>query len=563
MYLPPVDGRPLVSVLVVTYGHEDEIGSCLDAALRQRGDTHDLEIIVVDNASTDGTVAVVERFGDDVKLLALDRNVGFAEGVNTAFAASSGEVVVLLNPDCVMDDGCVEALWRHLANNPGVGTAAALLRYLDGRPQLFARRELTMSTVLWCFTEIGKRIDKRRGGPALAARRYEHEMKDGITEPLVVDCPVAACIATWRRLLEPRPMDPAFPLVFNDADLFRRLREQAYRSEIIPNATAGHGYGTSLQRVARPRMRAEFVASMRRYQAPVWSRTKLTLLWAIFVLDALTSLVMSVTGPNRRAARVNARGTLGGLGLPGGARPWLAPIWSPPGRAKAVAQRARPHVRPLLRRVSRRTRRRWFIVRLHVAAWLSWSRVRTDIHRTADLSTDVSFEVRPRCRPHVIIGPDVEIQSGLKLRLAGTVEIGHRSQIRYDTVLNVKGHLLLAGRNIIGRNGSIHADTDTVFEWGACLSEYVTIVDSDHGNDGSAVHMFDQPVIEAPIHLGAGSFIAAQSVVTAGASVGMCAVVGANSVVTRDIPPGVIAVGTPAKAVRALPAWWAQPASSK
>jgi GT2 family glycosyltransferase/acetyltransferase-like isoleucine patch superfamily enzyme len=550
--------RPLVSILIVTYNHADEIASCLDGALAQRSEAHDLEVIVVDNASADGTADVVAAYGDDVKLIPLATNTGYAGGVNTAYEHASGQVVVLLNPDCVMDPGCVEALWRHLAANPGVGIAAANLRYPDGRPQLFARRELTMSTVLWCFTEIGRRLDKRRGNPALAARRYEAEMSEPITAPLEVDCPAAACVATWHRLLEPRPMDPRLPIVFNDAELYRRLRGLAYRCEVIPDATAEHAYGTSLQRVARARMRAEFVASMRRYQGEVWGRTKLTALWLIFLLDAITSVALGVTGPNRRAARVNARGVLGGLGLPGGAKPWLAPIWSPPARARAVVRRAMPNVRLSLRRISRRTRRRWFIVRLHVAAWLAQSRVDTDIHRTADLPTDATFEVRPRCRARVVLGPDVEIQDGFKLRLAGnaTLEIRRRSQIRHNTVMNVKGHLVLEGRNILGHSCSIHADTTAVFEWGACLSESVTVVDSDHGNDGSAIHMFDQPVIETPIRLGAGSFVAAQSVVTAGATVGACAVVGANSVVTRDIPPGAVAVGAPATPKRTLPAWW-------
>ena len=548
--------RPLVSVLVVTYGNADEIGACLDGALRQRSDAHDLEIIVVDNASTDGCADVVRGYGDDVRLLAQDRNLGFAEGMNVGFAASSGDFVLLLNPDCVMDDGCVERLWKHLATNAGVGFAAALLRYPDGRPQLFARRELTMSTVLWCFTEIGRRWDKRRSNPALAHRRYETEMAGGVHEPLVVDCPAAACVMTWRRLVEPRLMDPRLPIVFNDGEMYRRLRRKAYRAEILPDAGAIHGYGTTLRRVARPRMRAEFVASMRRYQSPVWSRTKLAILWLIFAADAATSVLLGLVGKDKRAARHNARGTLGGLGLPGGAKPWLAPIPGLRGRLRGGLVRARPQTRAWMRRVSRRSRRRWFIVRLHLAAWLSRSRVTIDIDKTADLAREVTFEVRPRCRPRVIIGPDVELQSGIKLRLQGTLELRQGTQIRYDTVLNVKGHLLLAGRNIIGRNGSIHADGDTVFGWGACLSEYVTVVDSDHGNDGSLVHMFDQPVRVAAIHLEPGAFIAAQSVVTAGATVGRGAVVGANSVVTRDVPAGMIAVGAPAKPIAPLPASW-------
>jgi acetyltransferase-like isoleucine patch superfamily enzyme len=274
------------------------------------------------------------------------------------------------------------------------------------------------------------------------------------------------------------------------------------------------------------------------------------------VLDALTSVVLGLTGPNRRSARVNARGVLGGLGLPGGAKPWLASIASPPARAKAVVRAALPNVRLTMRRLSRRVRRRWFIVRLHLATWLARSRVHVDIHPSADLPRRVTFEVRPRCRPSVLLGRDVEIQPGLRLRLQGTLEVGPRSQIRHNVTINVKGHLRLAGRNVISHTCSIHADGDTVLEWGACIAERVSIVDSDHGNDGSAVFTLDHPVRVAPIRIGAAAFVATQSVVTAGATIGPCAVVGANSVVTRDVPAGVVAVGAPAAPIRTLPAWW-------
>jgi acetyltransferase-like isoleucine patch superfamily enzyme len=307
-------------------------------------------------------------------------------------------------------------------------------------------------------------------------------------------------------------------------------------------------------------MRAEFVASMRRYQGATWGRTKLALLWAIFVLDALTSVLLGVTGPNRRAARVNARGVLGGLGLPGGAKPWLAPIWSPPARAKALVRRALPNVRLTLRRASRRARRRWFIVRLRVAAWLARSTVRIEIDKSADLARDVTFEIRPRCHAAVLLGPDVEIQPGLKLRLQGTLEVGRRSQIRYGVVMNVKGHLRFEGRNVMGHHASIHADCDTTFGWGACLGEFASVIDSNHGSDGSALHMFDQPVHAAAITIGAASFVGAHGAVTAGTSIGACSIVGANSVVTRDIPAGVLALGSPAVAKRTLPAWWLDPA---
>ncbi len=561
LYRPAVDRRPLVSVLVVTFNHADEIASCLDGALRQRGEAHDLEVVVVDNASADGTAEVVADYGDAVKLVTLATNTGFAGGVNTAFEHASGDVVVLLNPDCVMDEGCVEALWRHLVDHPGVGCAAANLRYPDGRPQLFARRELTVPTVLWCFTEVGRRLDRLRGGRALARRRYEAEMTSPVTAPLEVDCPAAACVATWRQLLVPRPMDPDLPIVFNDAELYRRLRADAFRCEVVPTAGAEHAYGTSLQRVAQGRMRAEFIASLRRYQSPVWSRTTATFVWAALLLDALASTVLGVTGPRRRPARVSARGTLGGLGLPFGAKPWLAPIASPPARLRAVLARTRPRTRQWLRRVSRRVRRRWFIVRLHAAAWLVRSRVTTDIHPTADLPRRVTFEVRPRCRPTVRIGRDVHVQRGLTLRLAGDLDVDERCQLRYDVSLNVKGRLRFDRRVVFGRGTTIHAHGAMTWGWGSMAGEYVSVIDSTHVTTGVPIHPFDQPVDAADVHLEPCVWLAAHATVTAGVTIGQGTTVGAGAVVSRSLPPGVLAVGAPAAPLRPQAATWAVPAA--
>ena len=553
-----MDGRPLVSVLVVTFNHADEIASCLDAALRQRSDAHDLEVIVVDNASTDGTPDVVGAYGDHVKLVALGRNTGYAGGVNTAFEHATGEVIVLLNPDCVMDDGCVDALWRHLAATPGVGVAAALLRYPDGTPQLFARRELTMKTVLWCFTELGRRLDRRRGGRALADRRYEPEFAGGVREPLVVDCPAAACIATWRALVEPRPLDPAYPLVFNDADLYRRLRAQSYRCEIVPSACAAHAYGTSLRRVAQPRMRAEFVRSILRYQQPVWGPVRGAALWTVLAADAATSVLLR--------ARTNARGTLGGLGLPGGDAPWLIEVPAPRARVRRAVRRCVPDPRRVLASSSRRLRRRWFITRLRTAAWLARAHVTLDVHPSADLPRDAVFEVRPRSRSRVVIGRDVQIQPGLVLRLAGSLELGPQSQLRYGVSINVKGRIVFEGRDIVGRGGTIHAHGDMRWGWGSVVGEYVSVIDSNHEVDGTPVHPFDQPVGQADIALGACVFVGAHSTVTAGVSIGQGTTVGAGSVVSRSLGPGVIAVGAPAEPIRLQPAAWsavARPAQDR
>src|SRR5687767_14781040 len=124
----------VVSVLIVTYNSSEEIADCLDAVLAQEVPGAAVEVVVVDSGSTDDTRDVVRRYADRVKRIDLPDNVGFAAGMNTAFEASGGELVALVNPDCVPDPGCLAALAETLAA-PGIGVAAALLRNPDGSPQ--------------------------------------------------------------------------------------------------------------------------------------------------------------------------------------------------------------------------------------------------------------------------------------------------------------------------------------------------------------------------------------------------------------------------------------------
>ncbi len=318
--------RPLISVLIVTYDHADEIDACLEAAFAQTGPGLEVEVVVADNASRDDSAGRVRAFGA-VRLIEMGANRGFAAGMNAAFAASRGEHVLLLNPDCVMDRGCAAALREHLVADPGVALAAALLHDPDGTPQLFARRDLGLGGALWAFTSVGRRFDERLRGRARARRRYEELWAGGPPrEPVAVFCPAAACVMAARADLEPQPFDERYPLFFNDGDLCARLLRAGRRAELVPAATAAHGYGTSVSRAQRAdpaAMRAEWVASLRRYAARWWGRPARAALGPLLLLDAVAGAALCVA---RREDPREVRGTLGGLGLPGGPPPLLTPV---------------------------------------------------------------------------------------------------------------------------------------------------------------------------------------------------------------------------------------------
>lgn len=120
-----------VSVVIVTWNGRGHLGPCLEALRRQTRPAD--EIVLVDNASSDGTVAYVREAFPWVRVLALDENRGFAGGNIAGFEAASGEAIVLLNNDTAPTPGWLEALVDEAETHPRTGIVASLLVDWEGR----------------------------------------------------------------------------------------------------------------------------------------------------------------------------------------------------------------------------------------------------------------------------------------------------------------------------------------------------------------------------------------------------------------------------------------------
>jgi hypothetical protein len=117
-----------LSVVVVSWNGAAYLGACLDAA---RGP--DRELIVVDNASVDGSVALVRERHPDVQLLVNDANVGFARAANRGLVAARGRHVLFLNPDAIVSDVAIATARALLDERPDVGLVGVAQRAADGR----------------------------------------------------------------------------------------------------------------------------------------------------------------------------------------------------------------------------------------------------------------------------------------------------------------------------------------------------------------------------------------------------------------------------------------------
>ncbi len=125
---------PLVSVVIPNWNGAHHLPACLDSLARQR--YRRFEVIVVDNGSTDGSLALLTRDYPHVRLVPLGENRGFAPACNAGIRAARGEIIALLNNDTEADPGWLEAVVAAFGRHPEAGAVASKMRLFDRRDHL-------------------------------------------------------------------------------------------------------------------------------------------------------------------------------------------------------------------------------------------------------------------------------------------------------------------------------------------------------------------------------------------------------------------------------------------
>ncbi|MFQ5878322.1 MAG: glycosyltransferase [Acidobacteriota bacterium] len=274
-----------ISALVVSWNTRDLLRECLHSILAAAGGAS-VEVIVVDNASEDGSAAMVEsEFGGDprVQLIANSENAGFARGCNQACAASRGEYLAVLNPDVVLRRLALESMVDYLRRHPEVGAVSCTLLGPDGKRQPMHRAFPTLGTVFFNWTRLGKRLDEHLLGRR-HQRRYNREdlPRTGVS---VIDQAPGACFVIPRALAAEIGglFDEGYPIFFNDVDLSRRIWESGREIHVLNAISAFHQGRASLRQLPRTAREREFLDSLVRYfdrREPRWKRIALRALIA-------------------------------------------------------------------------------------------------------------------------------------------------------------------------------------------------------------------------------------------------------------------------------------------
>ncbi len=237
-----------LSILIVTYNSAHLIGGLLGRLAQDMKDVS-AEVIVVDNASRDGTVETVKQQFPWVKLIASKENLGFAAGNNLAARAALGRYLLLLNPDAIPDADALRQALVMLDEHADVGLAGGELRGVDGQRQPSARMFPTLRDEFFTLSGLAARFPQSR----FFARLDRHWAN-----------PEAAAVVDWipgAFVFIPRQVfaklggfDERFFMYYEEVDLCQRIQQMGLKTYYWPTLKAMHIGGESAKTVKSARI---------------------------------------------------------------------------------------------------------------------------------------------------------------------------------------------------------------------------------------------------------------------------------------------------------------------
>jgi GT2 family glycosyltransferase len=299
-----------LSIIVVSYNTRQHLERCLRALAAASADL-ETQVIVVDNASRDGSVEMLRHDFPAVTVIANRDNVGFARGCNAGLAAAEGRFLLLLNSDTVPAPGSLSALVRYARAYPRAGAVGPRLRAADGSPARSCFHFPSLTRPYLNIAAVRRLVGDRFGLPYA----WDHPcLRDGG----VVDWLSGACMLLRRDALAAAGvLDERYFMYFEDTDLCRRLWRAGWQVVFWPAVEVIHEGGASA-RGHEGRLSVEHRRSALIYFSTHHAGVVYGVVRAITVAAALARAVQSLLHRRREGLRVEA--TILRLGLRGVSR---------------------------------------------------------------------------------------------------------------------------------------------------------------------------------------------------------------------------------------------------
>jgi GT2 family glycosyltransferase len=283
----------LISVVIPVFYGRDVIEACLDSLLSQKG-SFEIEIIVIDDCSPDKAGDLIESGYPMVKLLRIDRNLGYAASVNRGIEMVSGECVLFLNQDTVLETGAVERLVDELQSDTSLSAVAPQLLNPDGTIQPSCRMLPRYTDVIYHHLLLPYIFPKSKTFSRWKMGWFSHE------ERAVIEQPSFSAILIKRDVVDSVGLlDERFRLFFNDVDYCKRMLDRGGRILFSPYAKVTHlrGHATGMIPVRKiVDSCTGFVSYFLKYKRGAIYVIPNAMIAVLLTLSAILRIVWSVVG---------------------------------------------------------------------------------------------------------------------------------------------------------------------------------------------------------------------------------------------------------------------------
>ena len=237
------DKNPIVSVVIVAYNCESVIQQCIESLIGQEC----IEIIIIDNHSTDKTSVIIKTFLQNIVFIENSQNLGFTKACNQGISIARGKYIFLLNPDAYVTPSAISILLEKIESDHAIGAVSPKLLFPNGTIQNYNRRFPRMLGVL-----IESFVPNKYWSKFSAYNHYTYADID-LNAPQDLEQPAGAAILFRNEFL----LDENYFIYGSDVELCKNVIDKGYQIKLVPEAEVFHHQSQGGTGDVNPRLRTK------------------------------------------------------------------------------------------------------------------------------------------------------------------------------------------------------------------------------------------------------------------------------------------------------------------